>query len=135
MVVGLDRFTRRMTKTIPDSVRRATAEAMERQAERLVGEMRRLVPVDEGTLRDSIGWTWGQAPAGTIALGTVGGRSYSTMRITIFAGGGDAFHARFQEFGTIKMKPTPFFFVSWRKLRRGIRSSITRAQKKAIRAS
>lgn len=135
MVLGLSSLRRRLTKTIPDNVRLATAEAMERQAARLVAEMKRLAPVDQGELRDSIGWTWGDSPAGATVIAQAFGREYETMRITIYAGGGGADHARFQEFGTVNMPPNPFFYVSWRKMKRGIKSSITRARKKAIRAS
>lgn len=135
MVQGLGRLKRRLTKRIPDAVRRATADEMENFANRLVAEMKRLVPVDDGDLRDSINWTWGEAPAGTLVVASVGATEYNTLRITVYAGGGDAFYAFFQEFGTINMPPTPFFFVSWRKLRRGGKSRITRQMKKAIRSS
>jgi len=76
-----------------------------------------------------------EAPAGSLTIGTVGGREFGTMRITIFAGGGDAFYARFQEFGTVDMTANPFFFPVWRAHRRRARTRISRAISKAIRES
>lgn len=132
MVQGMARLRRRLTKTIPDKVREAAKEALEESATELVAEIKRLVPVDQGTLRDSIGWTWGDVPDGAMALGTVA--SSDSVRVTVYAGGGDAFYAWFQEFGTVKMSPQPFFFPSYRKLKRKIKGRTTRKINKAIRA-
>lgn len=133
MVQGLGRLKRKLNKTIPDRVRNAARDALEENAKRLVEEMKRLAPEYLGDLIDSIGWTWGDAPAGTMVIGTVAGNDYDTMRITVYAGGGDAFHAFFQEFGTVNMAPNPFFFPSYRKLRRGMKSRVTRSINKAIK--
>lgn len=132
MVEGLDRLKARFD-AIPVKVREAATKALEKSAEEIVQTMRRFAPVDEGDLRDSIGWTWGDAPKGTLTIGTVGGREYGTLRITIYAGGGDAFHASFQEFGTVKMAAHPFFFPAWRARKPRIRARISRAISKAIK--
>ena len=132
MVLGLRRLNRRLTRTIPDHVRRAARAALEENAEIIVAEMKRLVPIDRGDVRASIGWRWGGAPEGTSAFGTARAGSET---ITIYAGGGGAFHAIFQEFGTAKMAPTPFFFPAYRAKRRGAKSRVTRKLKKAIRES
>jgi HK97 gp10 family phage protein len=108
---------------------------MEDLANDLVEEMWSRAPYDDGVLQGSIGWTWGDAPAGSLTIGTVGGREFGTMRITIFAGGGDAFYARFHEFGTVNMAAKPFFFPVYRARRRSVRSRITGAIRKAIRES
>lgn len=134
MVRGMPALRRRLTITIPEKVKRAAAAALEENARELVAEMKRLVPVDEGDLKDSINWTWGDAPAGTMVLGSVGRQDYATMRITIYAGGGDAFYAFFQEFGTVNMPPNPFFFTSYRKLKRKMKGRVTRKINKTIRA-
>ena len=138
MVQGLKSLKRKLTVTIPSRVQKRTQEAMEKGATELVAMMKSLAPVDDGDLRDSIGWTWGEAPAGSFTLGTVGGRDYETMRITIYAGGknsrgNDVFWARWQEFGTVNHPPSPFFFVSWRTLRRRVKSRVTREIKKGIK--
>ena len=140
-VIGLDRLKRRMTQTIPAHVEKATVAAMEQSAEEIVAMMKRLVPVDSGALRDSIGWTWGQAPNGAMVLGmskAAGGTGRKV--ITIYAGTRDkklgdldAFYVRFVEFGTHKMTAQPFFFPSYRALRKRARGRITRQMRKAIR--
>lgn len=142
MVQGLDRLRRRLTQTIPAHLEKATAAAMEQGAEEIVAMMRRLVPVDSGALRDSIGWTWGDAPTGAMVLGkskAVGGDGRKV--ITIYAGTRDkklgdldAFYVRFVEFGTQKgAKAQPFFFPSYRALRKRVRGRITRQMRKAIK--
>jgi HK97 gp10 family phage protein len=118
---------------IPAAVREAARMALERNAEAVVADMKRVAPVDDGDLRDSIGWTRGDAPAGTMIIGRVGRQKYGALRITIYAGGSTAFYARFQEFGTVKMSANPFFFPVWRARRRRTRTSITRAINKAIK--
>lgn len=134
MVEGLDRFNRRW-KAIPKNARINVRAAMEDAATNIVEEMWSRAPYDDGVLAASIGWTWGEAPAGALTIGTVGGREYGAMRITIFAGGGDAFYARFQEFGTQDMPANPFFYPVWRVRRKNVRSRISRAISKAIRES
>lgn len=133
MVQGL-RELRARWSSIPRRVTEAVQAEMEKQAEQVVQMMRRLVPVDQGDLRDSIGWTWGEAPKGAMTIGKVGGKEYGTLRITIYAGGTKAsFHAFFQEFGTRNMAANPFFFPSWRARRKRVKSGITKAMNKAIR--
>jgi HK97 gp10 family phage protein len=62
------------------------------------------------------------------------------MAITIYAGtrdkslgSADAFYARFQEFGTVKMTANPFFYPAWRANRKRVKGAITRAVKRAVR--
>lgn len=66
-----------------------------------------------------------------MVLGTFNGSDYGAMALTIFAGGGDAFYARFHEFGTVKMPANPFFYPVWRKKKRGFK----RRMKNAVRAA
>ena len=143
-VEGLDRLQKKLA-LIPRSVTEAVQAELERQAADMVAMMKRLVPVESGALRDSIGWTWGDAPAGSMVIGTVNakgkrsavGASYASMVITIYAGSsgkkGDTFYARFQEFGTRKMVANPFFFVTYRAKRKSAKSALTRAMRKAIK--
>lgn len=116
---------------------------MERQAAKVVADMKRLVPIDTGALRDSIGWTWGNAPAGSVTVGTIRrgrnkGMAYGQIIITIYAGtrdkslgSADAFYARFQEFGTRKMPANPFFFPAWRANKTAVKAGLGRAIKRA----
>ena len=133
MVEGLDRMKRRFNRTIPDAVRKATRDAMEKGAGEIVAMAKNLAPVDSGDLRDSIGWTWGAAPKGSITLSKASTEGGET--ITIYAGNSEAFYARWVEFGHQNAAPYPFFFPSYRTLKRRVKGRITRAMKKAIRAA
>lgn len=142
MVKGLAEFERRWA-AIPRRVIEAARDTLEQNAEEIVADMRRVAPRGAtGALANSIGWTWGDAPKGSMVLGTVGGSEYATLRITIFAGtrdkslgDQDAFYARFQEFGTVKMAANPFFFPVWRARRRRVKSRLTRNINKAIKSA
>lgn len=122
-------------------------KAMEQSADEIVALAKTLVPADSGALRDSIGWTWGDAPRGAMTLGKVKSAS-GADRITIYAGDNDAFYARWVEFGTAAHKAggkfegstipaipaQPFFYVSYRASRRRAKSRVTRAINKAAKA-
>lgn len=139
MVQGAERLRARF-KAVPQKVIDEVAKVIEAQAEKIVADMKRLVPVDTGALRDSIGWTWGDAPKGSISVGKVRGKSFDQAAITIYAGtrdkslgSADAFYARFQEFGTVKMPANPFFYPAWRANKTRARSAMKRAVSRAIR--
>lgn len=134
MVKGLDRLNRRW-RAVPKNARINVRAAMEDLASDIVEEMWSRAPFRDGVLSGSIGWTWGDAPAGSMTIGKVGGKEYGTMRITIYAGGGDAFYARFHEFGTQDMPANPFFFPVWRARKRRVKGRISRAMSKSIRES
>ncbi|MGF7005800.1 HK97-gp10 family putative phage morphogenesis protein [Aminobacter sp. BE322] len=164
MVQGIAQLTRKLTVTMPAKVEAATRAAMEKGADELVAMMKRLAPVLKepdrrrrpGELRDSIGWTWGDAPKGAIVLAESKADSRG-LKITVFAGNEKAYYARWVEFGvaqqqagqkvtdksgrTRKSRRTtkggaaqPFFFPSYRAMRKRIKSRITRAMKKAIQS-
>lgn len=146
MVKGVRELQTKLTKTIPALVREATSKAMEQGATEIVAMMKRLVPIESGELRDSIGWTWGQAPRYSQKIATVKGQE-GDLAITIYAGNEKVRYAHLIEFGTRahvnkgKFDGTqhpgsaaqPFFYVSFRTLRKKTRSRITRAMRKAIR--
>ena len=78
---------------------------MEEGAQEIVDAMKMAAPIETGDLRDSIGWTWGEVPAGSFMIdeirsGKNKGDQYATLRIKNYAGNKDAFYARFIEFGT-----------------------------------
>ena len=134
------RLRARLAK-IPDIAREAAAAAMEEGAQEIVDAMKMAAPVDSGALRDSIGWTWGEVPAGSFMIdeirsGKNKGDQYATLRIKIYAGNREAFYARFQEFGTRSQPAQPFFFVTWSrekaKFRRRIRERVRKRIKEAF---
>lgn len=140
MVQGLDQLSARFGRLAP-AIRAELARTLEAQAEKIVKDMRNLAPFESGALRRSIGWTWGNAPAGSVSVGQVKGASYDQIAITIYAGtrdkslgADDAFYARFQEFGTRKMAANPFFFPAYRANRTAVRAAISRGVKKAARS-
>ena len=133
-VKGLKEFERKF-KAVPEQMRRNVAAEMEGIADDIVSQMYSAAPHDTGDLAGSIGWTWGDAPAGALVIGKVGKNEYGAMRITIYetTGDKDAFYARFQEFGTVNMPANPFFYPVWRANRKRTKSRLTRAVKRAVK--
>jgi HK97 gp10 family phage protein len=149
MVQGLADLNKKVAE-IPKRIEKAARVAMEKGAQELVDMMKRLVPVDTGQLRDSIGWTWGDAPAGA-ALIAQSSPDPRGLKITVYA---KDYAAAWVEFGTAphnvalgggnksfkgsaNMHPgsraQPFFFPSYRALRKRIQSRIKRDTRKAMR--
>ena len=145
-VKGLDKFNARM-KRIPVAARKAAIASVIEGAEEVAGLQKRLAPVDQGDLRDSIHVTPpGQStppysqPSGqrvakpTEAIITAGNTKVRTAHLVEFGtaphiNGGWA--AGTQNPGT---KPSPFFFPAWRALRRRVRSRVSRNITKAIKS-
>jgi HK97 gp10 family phage protein len=118
---------------MPALVERKARLAMEKGADEIVAMMKRLVPVDQGDLRDSIGWNWDTNPAGTKIVGTARSRVGGDLRLVIYAGDDRAFYARMLEFGTVNMPAHPYFFVSYRTLKNRVKRRITLASRKALK--
>lgn len=133
-IKNADRLLRKLT-IIPEAMREKIRVAMADEADEIVAMMKRLAPVDDGDLRDSIGWRWGsKAPKGSMSLGTVQAPAMgSTLTLTIYAGNNKAFYARFVEFGTVKMVKRPFFFPSYRARRKEAKRAIRAAVRAAAR--
>lgn len=141
-ILNLDRLNRKLAK-LPSVAKQMIRQAMEAKANEIVAMMKNLVPVDDGTLRDSIGWTWGKAPKGSLTLASVQATGDSDMTLTIYAGNKDAFYARWVEFGTARHEngglfagsnhpgttAQPFFFVSWRVNKRRTVRAIRKASR------
>lgn len=141
-IQGLDRLKRKLAK-LPAVAKQMIRQAMEAKANEIVAMMKNLVPVDDGTLRDSIGWTWGKAPKGSLTLASVQATGDSDMTLTIYAGNKEAFYARWVEFGTARhangglfadsihpgTTAQPFFFVSWRANKRRTVRAIRKASR------
>lgn len=156
MVEGIAEFRRFMYQTVPDAVRAAARDALEKGAQELVDMMQALAPFQDGALRASIGWAWGEPPKGTIALDHLAPAEDPSMRIVIYAGSYEAYYALWVEFGTSPhsvqagadlsrgkrqggtqhpgASANPFFWPSYRALKTRIKSRITRAINKAIRS-
>jgi len=132
----------RLRAQTADKVRPAMAQG----AQQTVGMMKGLVPVASGDLKNSIGWSWGAAPKGSLAIASAG---VGDMKITIFAGDEKAFYARWVEFGMAphvqggKFKGTqhpgtraqPFFFVSYRAQKKEIIKLLRKAIRDAVKGA
>ncbi len=147
-IMGLAKLQRkldRLPKVAKDQIQTKMAEA----ADEIVAMMKSLVPVLKepdarrraGALRDSIGWTWGKAPKGSMVVATLKGAGVGgDLTITVFAGSrdksrgpDDAYYVAWVEFGTKKMKAQPFFYVSWRANRKPAARKVRKAVRDAAR--
>lgn len=141
-IQGLDRLRKKL-KRLPELAREEIAKAMEQSANEIVTLAKSLTQSDR--VRDSIGWTYGDVPKGTIAIGAV--QSRGNLKITIYAGSDVAFMARWEEFGTSphinggifagSLHPgtpaRPFFYVAYRANRKRAKGRITRAINKSAK--
>lgn len=134
MVQGVPQLRARMKGLEARLVREIEAEVA-KSAEEIVREMRAVAPKDTGAVSLSIGWTWGDAPKGTVAVAQSQAANGDGLRATIFAGGGDQFYARFLEFGTVRMAARPFFFPVYRANRNRVSGRISRAVRRAAQKS
>lgn len=145
-VQGLDRLSKKLRR-LPQVAEQEISRAMEQSANEIVALAKSLAPVDSGDLQMSISWTWGEAPKGAMILGRVKASGAGNLKITVFAGGGDAFYARFIEFGTSPhsnagrfagsqhpgTKAQPFFYPAYRAMRKRAKGRVTRAINKSAK--
>lgn len=146
-IIGLVKLQRKL-KRMPAVAKARIQAAMEEMANEVVAMAKNLVPVDDGVLKESIGWTWGAPPRGSITIGKVArSKLGKDLTITIFAGNEEAFYARWVEFGTSPhlnrgrfagsrhpgSKAQPFFYPSWRASRRGVGRKVRAAIRKAAK--
>lgn len=142
-VEGVAGLRRRWLNNFSPKLRKRLRKAMEKGADEIVAFAKLLAPEDEGDLLNSIGWTWGDAPEGSLVLGGVeASQDDEEFRITIYAGNertivtnsrGVRFqNALLQEFGTKNQPANPFFFVAYRALRTRTRSRMTREARKVF---
>lgn len=142
MVKGLKSLEMKLTRTIPEHVRKAAEKALEKSANEIVTSMRSFVPVDTGVLRDTINWTWGSVPKGAFTVAKSPPVGPGGRRITVYAGDertnieydGRVFsYAFMQEYGTTHHAASPFFFPAWRLNKQRSARRLTREVRKAIR--
>lgn len=122
---------------------------MQRTAERVTREMRAFNPLTDADIE--INWTWGDAPKGSVTLGTVRsgknpGKTYDKIAITIYARG-RGFAAMWFEHGTAerfqkstgrrtgRVTAQPFFFPVYRANKKRIRSTINAAVRRGFKKS
>ncbi len=144
-IKGIDRLQIKLKK-FPEVAEKLVRAAMEQGAQEIVNMMQNLVPIDDGELMESIGWTWGQAPKYSQRIGSVKSND-GKLTITIYAGNSKVRYAHLVEFGSAPhvnggmfpgtfnpgAKAQPFFYVSWRAKRRNARARVSRAITKAAK--
>jgi HK97 gp10 family phage protein len=116
---------------LPKGVREATRKETDRQARDLAALIERRAPiamVNGGELKASVEVYQGGAPGMNKA------KADPELTFDIVAGGGDAFYARWQEFGTAHHGAQPYFYPSYRQKKSAIKRNISRAVNKAAKA-
>jgi HK97 gp10 family phage protein len=127
-IAGKDKFLRQL-QALPQAMRDEIRTSLKVSAEETTDLMRRFVPVESGALRASIGYSFGEAPKGALSSAARTVKAEAGLAVTLFAGGGKAFYARFQEFGTQEMSANPYFFPAYRLARKRVRARMARAMR------
>jgi len=147
---NVDRLKRKLA-SLPIAARQEMRAALEKSAAEIVDLQRRFVPVKSGTLRKSIGYTFGDYAAQNANVRGVSGSSGTSkdkdLSVTVHAGDASAFYAAFVEFGTAPhvnrgrfagsqhpgSPAEPFFYPGWRLGKKRAKGRIARAVNKAAR--
>lgn len=145
-ILGLAALDRKL-KAMPAVAKERIRKAMEEGANEITAMMKSLVPVDSGDLRESIGWTWGKKPRYAQAVAVARSKLADDLTLTIFVGNDKVRYAHLVEFATRAhinqgqfpgtqhpgTKAQPFFFVSWRALKKPVGNKIRRTVRQAAR--
>lgn len=117
-VYGTEEMIRKMLR-IERAMEGAAVRSMEKNAEQLTAMQRRLVGKEELDLMDSIDWKpvdFKKGPGVQVTAGSI-----------------QAYYARWHEHGTSTTSANPFFFGSYRALKRAMRGRTTRMVRYAMR--
>jgi len=109
---------RKQIQTIPQTVKKRLAKAIDDNADEFVRDAKRDVGVRSGRLRDSI--------VKDEVEGTEG------LAVEVETG---VFYSRFEEFGTVNRPANPFFFVNFRALTPKFKRRMGRAMREGIKES
>jgi len=143
-LMGLARVQRRLDR-IPKEIKAQVKKQMEQEAAQIVAAMKGAAPLDTGALRNSIGWKWGKAGEGQTAIAQAKAALGSEMVLTIYAGNKATLKAgennryqqqlaRLMEFGTRHMAKRPFFYGTWRMMRKKARANVRKSVGRAVKA-
>lgn len=138
-ILNLARLNRKLAR-LPAETIEAIRPAMAAAADEIVRMAQRFVPVASGKLRDSIGWVFGaNIPKGAVAIAKIGGgrrgsKTIKELTITVYAGNDEAFYARWVEFGTVNTPAQPYFFPSYRAVRKSVKAKVRKAVREAAQA-
>lgn len=146
-VKGLSRLKRQLLQ-IPQSIKGPIRKALADSAEGMVGEMKFRAPVDEGDLRESIGWRFGDQAKVKYSQ-EFGARAGHELSVVVYAGNSKVRYAHLVEFGAAPhvaggqfqgaqhpgAPAKPFFFPTVRARKKAIKSKISRAANAAVKAA
>lgn len=132
-ITGLKELRQQLLRKLPDAVKAEVQTALDKSGEEMVQMARALAPVDDGDLRDSIKST--SAGNLTPLYGGGGQTKVDELQVRVTAGSGKVRYSALVEHGTKKMPAQPFFWPSYRSLRKRFRGRITRALNKALKAA
>lgn len=133
-------------KALPEDAAKGAEDALRQNGEEAKRIIRGDAPVDDGDLRESIDWTYGDPPSGVMGARDERQQVPDRLRLSVYAGGKKAPHAHLVHNGTQERKtkdgaskgvtpPQPFFWPNIRSLRRRFKSRVSRKANKAIRDS
>jgi HK97 gp10 family phage protein len=126
------RRLQRRLDAIPKGVREAVQPALLRSGNELAGRMKQLAPVEDGDLRDSIEVTTGGNS--TPAYSQPGGSMVVPENaVAVTVGNSKVRYGHLQEYGTINAPAQPFFWISYRLLKKRIANRVKRSISKAVK--
>lgn len=129
MISGVDALNQKLA-AIPRATRAEIRKVLEKSADEMVTFAKQLAPVDSGTLRDSIRKEPG---ANDLAVVVTAGGEATTKAAR--AGQGEYDYALGVEFGTVDTPEQPFFWTSYRAVKKRAKSRASRAVRKAVKAA
>ncbi len=131
---------------MPRHVEQEITDALEKSGTEAKKIIRGDAPIDDGELRASIDWTFGDPPPGVLGANDTPRDNGipARLRLSIYAGGKKAPHAhlvhngtkpRFKKDGrsTGVMPPQPFFWPNIRSLRKRFRNRILRHARRGLK--
>lgn len=147
-IVGREKVLRKLA-AIPPGVRSAAKQALAQSADEITDAIRSAAPTGAtGNLKASVKQTWG---AGKVRYSSLSGNADEAgdpdLSVRISAGDAKTRYAHLVEFGTAPhvnggmfpgtnhpgTQPKPFFYPTYRRMRRRARARIVRAVNKAIK--
>jgi hypothetical protein len=147
-VVKNAKFARKM-RAMRSDVKEALIKSVERNAEKVCDEMRLMLAVQYPAVvrQVEIGWTWGDAPRGSFAIGKASnGTETTSLSVTIYARGkqGSGISPTWFEFGTAerftkegesrgRITAGPFFYTVFRANRQRVQASLRAALRRAVK--
>lgn len=128
-IKGLAALNRKLS-AIPKATRIEVRKVLEQSAAEMVALAKALTPVDSGVLRDSV-----RSEPGEHELSVVVAAGGEATTVAARDGQGEYDYSLGVEFGTAEMGEQPFFWNSYRAVKKKAKSRATRAIKRGVRSA